>query len=167
MTATIRQRQPVAGGAAVLLLLLTAAVCTRGPAPPPAGTETVALTVDHRTQRGTLFIEGATDLPDGAELTYTVTHEAANTIPIGEWPAANLLDSGRTVVHDGQYWARITTAGWPSGHVRVLLQFPLPPQPPDVVARYGEFGEKLTGDNVVTEGPIKAVEVEYGFDLKR
>lgn len=158
---------PTVPTTAFLLLILLAAGCAGGPPPAPEATETVALTVAHRTQRGALLIEGTTDLPDGAELTYTITHDAAATLPMTEWPAANLIESGRSVVQGGQYWARVTTTSWPAGRVRVLLQFPLPPQPAEVVARYGEFGEKLAGDNVISEGPINAVEAEYIFELRR
>ena len=76
----------------------------------------------------------------------------ASAPPADEWPAANLISSGRAAVREGQYWARINTFNWPPGAVRVLVQFPLPPQPPEVDARYGPLGEYLAGDNVVALG---------------
>ena len=132
------------------------------------GTEPVALEVRHRSEWRVLWIEGDTDLPDGAFVNYTVTHEAAAVTPSEEWPAANLTESGRATVNDGQYWARINTLNWPTGQVRILVQFPLPPQPPEVDARYGAFGEHLTGEDVtVLAGGMKAVEVEHTLEHRR
>jgi hypothetical protein len=126
-----------------------------------AGTETVALTIDHRSEWRVLWVEGETDLPDGAYINYRVTHELARTAPVEQWPSPNLIESGRATVQEGEYWARVNTLNWPAGAVDVVVQFPLPPQPPDVVRRYGEFGEQLTGDNVTVLNGMKAVEVRH------
>ena len=136
-------------------------------AAPGSGTETVRLEVTHRSEWRQLWIEGATDLPDGASVNYHVVHELAERAPSAEWPAGNLMSSGRAAVRDGQYWTRINTFNWPPGGVRVVVQFPLPPQPPEIEARYGALGEHLTGDNVVTLAGTKAVEVEHAFDHRR
>ena len=45
------------------------------------GTETVTLSVDHRSEWRKLWIEGTTDLPDGAFVNYSVTHELGETTP--------------------------------------------------------------------------------------
>ena len=132
-----------------------------------AGTETVRLEVTHRSEWRQLWLEGVTDLPDGAHVDYQVVHELGERAPAAEWPAGNLISSGRAAVRDGQYWTRINTFNWPPGAVRVVVQFPLPPQPPEVEARYGEFGEHLTGDNVIELAGTKAVEVEHAFDHRR
>lgn len=150
-----------------LLIAFTGFGCSTARDLDSQATETVSITVNHRLQRGTLWIEGTTDLPTGAELTYTVRHEMANTVPVDEWPATNLVESGRAVVQDGQFWGRGSTNNWPAGQVTVLIQFPLPPQPEEVIARYGEFGEKLTGENVVDVGGVKAVEVTHTFQIRR
>ena len=134
---------------------------------PDQGTEPVALSVSHRTEWRVLWVEGETDLPDGAFVNYSVTHTLARTMPAEEWPAANLIDSGRATVQDGQYWTRINTINWPPGEVEVLVQFPLPPQPPAVMERFGEFGEHLMGANVTDLGGIKAVEVIHVFEHTR
>ena len=130
-------------------------------------TETVRLEVAHRSEWRQLWIEGSTDLPDGANVNYQIVHELGERAPADEWPAANLISSGRAAVREGQYWARINTFNWPPGAVRVLVQFPLPPQPPEVDARYGPLGEYLAGDNVVALGGTHAVEVEHLFDHRR
>jgi len=96
-----------------------------------------------------------------------VTHSLALSAPAEDWPAANLIDSGRATVQDGQYWTRVNTLNWPTGEVEVLVQFPLPPQPPEILERFGEFGEHLVGDNVTDLGGMKAVEVTHLFEHTR
>ena len=133
----------------------------------PAGSETVSLNVEHRSEWRQLWIQGTTDLPDGAFLNYSVTHELATSSPREEWPATNLLESGRATVKDGQFWSIVNTLNWPNGNVRVLVQFPFPPQPPTIESRYGPLGEHLTGENVTTLAGMKAVEVEHRFEHRR
>ncbi len=153
-----------------LLLVLVAGGCvqpeTHGADMAP-GTEPVALTVDHRSEWRVLWIEGETDLPDGALVNYRVTHSVARSSPSEDWPATNLIDSGRATVQEGQFWSQINTLNWPAGEVEIVVQFPLPPQPSEVAARYGEFGEHLTGDNVSDLGGMKAVEVTHVFEHRR
>jgi len=134
---------------------------------PTSGTETVELGVEHRSEWRQLWIEGSTDLPDGAFVDYQVTHEMGNTTPADEWPATNLIESGRASVTEGHFWTRINTFNWPRGNVRIVVQFPLPPQPAEVEARYGVFGEHLAGDNVVAVAGAKLVEVEHVLDHRR
>ena len=136
-------------------------------ASPGAAGETVRLEVTHRSEWRQLWIEGETDLPDGAHVNYHVVHELGERAPADEWPAANLISSGRAGVRDGQYWTRINTFNWPPGAVRIRVQFPLPPQPPEVEARYGALGERLTGDNVIELAGTRAIEVEHTFDHRR
>ena len=136
-----------------------------GPEPRAAeGTEPVMLTVEHRSEWRVLWVEGATDLPDGAEVQYRTTHALARTAPAEEWPAANLIASGRATVQDGTYWAQINTLNWPRGEVQLLVQFPVPPQPAHVVSRYGDFGEHLTGEGVRDLDGMKVIEVEHVFE---
>ena len=132
--------------------------------PDDQGTESVALTVETRSEWRVLWVEGETDLPDGAEVQYRASHALARTAPASEWPAANLIASGRATVQDGTYWAQINTLNWPRGEVRVVVQFPVPPQPSSVVERYGEFGERLTGENVSDLDGVKVVEQEHVFE---
>lgn len=155
-----------------LLLALLAMGCAPPGAgtatnPVESGTEPVLLTVEPRSEWRVMWIEGDTDLPDGALVNYRATHELARAAPAEEWPAKNLIDSGRATVQGGHYWARVNTLNWPAGEVAVLVQFPLPPQPPEVDAKYGEFGERLTGENVTDLGGIKAIEVESRFEHAR
>ena len=163
-----------------LLGLLAAAALWTGCAPAPAGegveaapggpgggTETVALAVEHRTRWRELWIEGGTDLPDGAVVTWQVTHALGNELPRGEWPAQNLIADGTAVVEDGAYWTRLNTTYWPPGRVDVRVQFPVALQPEPVRLRYGEFGEHLTGGNVTSLGGSRVVTAEHAFDWTR
>ena len=134
---------------------------------PQQGTEAVELTVGHRSEWRVLWLEGQTDLPNGAFINYRVIHEVGETLPEEEWPAANLIKEGRASVRDGTYWAKINTLNWPSGQVRVLVQFPLPPQPPEVEERFGILGEHLTGDNVMVLDGMKALEIEHTLKHQR
>lgn len=134
---------------------------------PDAGMEAIQLVVEHRSEWRQLWIEGATDLPDGAFVDFQVAHEMSDTTPADEWPATNLIESGRASVAEGRFWARINTFNWPRGSVRIVVQFPLPPQPAEVEARYGAFGERMTGDNVVTVAGAQIVEVEHVLDHRR
>ena len=137
------------------------------PETPATDTQLVQLSVDHRTEWRVLWVEGTTDLPNGAYVNYRVVHELAETSPAKEWPAANLMESGRATVQTGRFWAKINTLHWPDGEVCILVQFPLPPQPPAVEARYGAFGEHLAGENISDLGGMKAVEVEHTFEYRR
>jgi hypothetical protein len=131
------------------------------------GQELVALTIRSRSEWRVLWLEGETDLPDGAYINYLVTHEEARAIPAENWPANNLIESGRAAVKNGQYWSKVNTLNWPEGSVSILVQFPLPPQSPGVVERYGAFGEYLTGNNVAVTNGIKTVEAEINFEHQR
>ncbi len=136
-----------------LCLSLAATGCggTDGDAASGSG-ESVLLSVDPQAKWRALRIEGATDLPDGAIVSYRVTHSVANELPPGEWPATNLIEDGTSVVQDGVYWAELNTTYWPAGEVDVRVQFPVAPQPDHVRGRYGNFGERLTGDNIQSLG---------------
>ena len=132
-----------------------------------SGAETVVLTVDHRSRWRELRIEGTTDLPDGAVVSYHVAHALSSELPPSEWPAQNLIADGTAVVQESRYWARLNTTYWPAGDVRVQVQFPVAPQPAAVGERYGGFGEHLTGDNVMILGASKVVTAEHTLEWTR
>ena len=151
-----------------LCLSLTASGCggAQGGADASRG-EPVTLSVDPQSRWRELRIEGATDLPDGAVVSYRVPHSVANELPPSEWPATNLIDDGTAVVQDGVYWAELNTTYWPSGQVDVRVQFPVAPQPDDVRARYGDFGERLTGENIQSLGSSNVVVTEQILEWTR
>lgn len=85
----------------VLLAIVPAAGCgAAGDAASGAatGTEAVRLDVEHRSEWRQLWIEGSTDLPDGAFVDYQVAHAMSDTTPADDWPATNLIESGRATV---------------------------------------------------------------------
>lgn len=129
--------------------------------------ETVVLEVDHRTRWRDLRLEGTTDLPDGAVVTYILTHALSSELPPSDWPAQNLIADGTAVVQTGRYWAQFNTTYWPPGKVDIQVQFPVAPQPDIVRARYGEFGERLAGQNVRSLGASNVVSTEHSFDWTR
>lgn len=158
------------GATTLLSLGFLAAACAPpgGTAPGAAGAgETVALTVEPVKDWRDLRLEGSTDLPDGAVLSYSVIHALASELPPSEWPAKNLMSDGTAVVQDGRYRAELNATYWPAGAVRVRVQFPVAPQPAAIGTRYGEFGERLTGDNVTSLGGSQVVTVEQALDWTR
>ena len=111
----------------VLLATVAAAGCgAAGDAVSDAstGTETVRLDVEHRSEWRELWIEGSTDLPDGAFVDYQVAHAMSDTTPAEDWPATNLIESGRATVTEGQFWARINTSTGPAAACASWCSFP-------------------------------------------
>ena len=129
--------------------------------------QTVQLSVDPQTKWRALRLEGTTDLPDGAIVSYRVTHAVANELPPSEWPATNLIEDGTAVVDAGVYWAELNTTYWPAGQVDVRVQFPVAPQPDPVRERYGDFGERLTGENVRSLGGSNVAVAEQTLEWTR
>ena len=163
---------PVRMRGLIAVLCCTVAACAEPSidgalTPEPSGTEPVVLTVAPTSAWRELHIDGTTDLPDGAVLSYRVTHAVANELPPSEWPAQNLMSDGTAVVLDGQYGARLNTTYWPKGSVRVEVQFPIATQPTDISTRYGAFGEALMGDNVTVLGSSKVVTAADTFEWTR
>jgi hypothetical protein len=90
-----------------------------------------------------LSIAGTTSLEDGAILLYEVFPKA------GEM---NLI-TGRTTVANGRFAATINVGDLAGRDLRVRLIFQVAlehyPQPPEVILRYGVFGQHMTGELVV------------------
>ncbi len=141
--------------------------CTPAGQDPVAGTERAALDVGHQSKWRELRVSGTTDLPDGAVLSYRVTHALTDEIAPAEWPAKNLITDGTAIVQAGQYWADLNTTYWPAGTVRIRVEFPVVPQPGSVQSVYGEFGERLEGDNVSSLGSSKVLTAEHVFEWTR
>ena len=70
-------------------------------------------------------------------------------------------------VQGGREGASLNTRYWPKGGVKVEVQFPMAPRPLAIRARYGDFGEELTGNNVAVLGASKVVTAEHAFDWTR
>ena len=141
--------------------------CVQAGQDPVASTERLALDVGHQSKWRELRVEGTTDLPDGAVLSYRVTHALTDEIAPAAWPAKNLITDGTAVVQEGQYWTNLNTTYWPAGTVRIRVEFPVAPQPDAIQSLYGEFGERLEGDNVSSLGSSKVLTAEHVFETTR
>ncbi len=151
-----------AGRTALVGLLLTAG-CGPGAAdqsavveaPPPIA---VTLTLSPTLQGSRLRIAGTTDLPDGAVIVYEVRHERWATEGELQW-----FREGQVVVEEGAFSTRTRLRSWPRGALQVWASFqtvlPDGQQPPEVIATFGEMGERLAGDNVTQVGDMKRAEV--------
>ena len=143
---------------------LVSAGCTPS-APAPTGVP-VTLTLEPEFANRRLTIAGTTDLQDGAVLLYEARHENWTTAGEPIW-----LRSGQIVVADGAYSERINLRRWPVGAIDVWVAFqsvlPGSDQPDHVLATFGPMGERLLGDNVTQEGPMRRVELTVSVDPKR
>ena len=153
-----------------VLVLITCAPLKDNSEPAAPVGETVSLNLDARFEGDALKIEGATDLPDGALVGYEVSHEMAATVPYDQLPAENMQSRGTAPVASGTYTATVSIKNWPAGNVHVFVCFPTAgfpdaKQPDEVISRYGETGENLTGENVSQEGPFKRVELTADLSL--
>jgi hypothetical protein len=141
-----------------------------------ASGQSVALSVAPRAVEQAIVIEGTTDLPDGALIAYEVTHDAFGTSDDLQDSTWDLFADGSVPVQGGRYSVNVPVAGWPSGRVTVWVAFqtvlgatidgqPADGQPADVIERYGNMGENLTGSNVSESGDSKRVELEQTIQL--
>lgn len=94
-----------------------------------------------------LTVTGTTSLENGAILLYEVFSETEETN----------LATGRTTVRNGRFAETIDVGDLAGRHLRVRLIFQVAlehdPQPPEVIERYGVFGQHMTGE-LVTERDI-------------
>jgi hypothetical protein len=133
--------------------IATAATNLAGP-PTPASAQPVYLTLSPSMQGSLLMVEGMTDLPNRTLLLYEVT----------EVSAAPRTESGTMPVLDGRYARQVDIAGWTADTIVVWVGFQTvldgnEQQPAEVLARFGEMGEFLYGDNVTESNGLKRVEV--------
>jgi hypothetical protein len=93
-----------------------------------------------------LTVQGTTSLADGALIDCETWHESEDD-GIGPLKYATSVEA---VVKSGTFVCRADLTGWPSGTVRADASF-IPyeeGQPADVIDRYGEYGEHLSGTGV-------------------
>jgi hypothetical protein len=120
----------------------------------PASVQPVHLTLNPSMQGSLLIVEGRTDLPNRALLLYEVT----------EISAAPRTESGTMPVLDGRYARQVDITGWTADTILIWVGFQTllqgdEQQPEEVIARFGEMGEFLSGDNVTEANGLKRVEV--------
>jgi len=150
-------RKPLIG--AILASLLAIVVVGCG----PSGT-TVKLTLSASAEGRTVTVAGETDLPDSTWLCYELRRPGDIT----------LFADGLIQVRSGRYERQVVLEDWPPGRVEVWLAFQTIPsctlegsrqQPPEVIKRFGEMGEKLVGDNVTRAGDMKRVELMTAVEV--
>lgn len=132
----------------------------------PAATQTpaptVVLTLAPHIDGNILIVEGTTDLPNGTFISYEVRHEQLLTN--FEIPYDNLFVDGNIEASKGIYSRQVNLSGWLAGNLEIWVAFQTilsgdVKQPPEIIARFGELGELLQGDNVNSSTSLKRVEL--------
>lgn len=100
------------------------------------------------------MVEGRTDLPDRALLLYEVSTVSAQPV----------IARGTIPVLEGRYARQVDLTGWRAGTIAIWVGFQMlfgngEGQPDDVIARFGELGEFLYGENVNESDGVKRVEI--------
>jgi len=114
----------------------------------PADDTYVEFTLKAKRNGDTIKLSGTTNLPDGALLAYSL-----------EW--AQDLTEGTLLVSDGRFEGSVSDV--PSGPVEAWVAFQTilgagKSQPQELIDRFGEMGENMTGPDVVTGGDLKRAE---------
>jgi len=127
---------------------------------------TVSLTLDTHLNGRQLTIQGKTDLPNGALISYEIKHERF-VLKHGE----KLFADGQATVSGGSYSSSFDLKGWPVGKVEVWVAFQTVlgtdiHQPTEVISRFGEAGERMEGSNVTKAGLLKRVELTKSLSLQ-
>lgn len=117
---------------------------------------TVDLTLEVSVASHVLTVSGSTDLPDGTWLCYELRRPGDVTF----------FADGGVKVEGGRYSTDIDRQ-WAPGEVVIWLTFQTQAggvtwgpaqQPPEVIVKFGELGEKLQGGNVTRSGSVRRVE---------
>ena len=101
-------------------------------------------------------VAGASDLSDGAILSYELRHEHYEFDP--ETPREMLFAEGTMTVDGGRYTADVDLSAFEPGEIEVWVAFQMDfinsdrTQPAAIIRQFGERGELLEGDNVVDLG---------------
>jgi hypothetical protein len=106
------------------------------------------------------LLAGTTDLPDGSLIAYEVTHAV---VAVGR-------EDGTMLVTGGRFQRSVDLASWPPGRIEAWVAFQTilgttVHQPPAVLQRFGQMGERLRGANVTKTGELRRVEQEQTFTL--
>lgn len=127
---------------------------------PPANAQSVQLSLNPYLQGNLLIIEGSTDLPNRALLMYEARQISTNPN----------VATGTVPVLDGRYLRQVDLTGWHEGTIAVWVGFQTllsgnEKQPDEVLARFGEMGEFLYGENVIETGGLKRVEISQTVEF--
>ncbi len=94
-----------------------------------------------------LVVQGSTDLPDGAQVNIQTCHESEAAHKTDREPRYCTYDD--VTVRGGSFRETIPIGDWPPGRIDVWTSLqPHALQPPGVVERWGETGERLSGPGV-------------------
>lgn len=102
----------------------------------------------------TLVVNGHATVPDGALVSWEITHTR-------RW---DVQEDGTSAVEGGQFGFTLDAHDWPKGPVEVWLGFQTilgasVHQPEHVIAVYGHNGEHMIGDQVVDTGARRRAEI--------
>lgn len=126
------------------------------PAPPP-----VNLTMKPTINDNILTVDGTANLPDGALLAYEIRHEGLPTRT--DVPIEKMFSEGNVEVIDGIWRISTDLSGWPSGEIEIWVAFQTilkgAEQPKEILEKYGELGENITGPQSVKTGDLKRAEI--------
>jgi hypothetical protein len=126
-----------------------------------ASAKTVDLTLAPRVVGNTIYIEGTTDLPDGAIIEWELRHE--HVWERRDIPIEHMSGEGHTVVRGHRYYAAVNLSNWPSGSIEVWVAFQPRSygtrQPAYINGIFGINGEGMDGANV-TYHPAQMRRVE-------
>jgi len=118
----------------------------------------IDLSVNVEWNQQILIIKGKTTLPDTAILSYEIGPADENTLA-----EEGIYASGIAVVKKGQYSTQLDTSLFPPGDIKVWVLFQLEStgriQPPEIVNRYGVYGQYLKGKHVIKENDHYRLEV--------
>ncbi|MFC3230564.1 hypothetical protein ACFOGJ_25170 [Marinibaculum pumilum] len=144
----------IAAAAALLLLVGTGIA--------PAADSRVDIAVEAMADGNGLAVSGSATVPDGAWIVFAARRLAP--------PLRRVRGAARA--SGGHYAGSLDISGWPAGtvavdaHFQVLLPGDLR-QPPEVIARYGANGERMTGPSVVEGGGgFRAAIASTGAELR-
>lgn len=123
------------------------------------------LCLNAQISRRTLFVSGSASLPDGAII--QVSAEDFGTGANQHW----VTDTVAVTVANGSFGRSFDLSTWGAGTVTVTALFEVGPgQPAELFDRYGAYGERLSGPEVVLDlnagvPAPRAVQVSTNVDL--
>lgn len=125
--------------------------------------ENIGLTLNANLSLNVLRVSGNANLPDGALISYEISHESWGTRIFSPAEMDVRFAGGTTEVRNGKYEFSINVAQWPSGNIETWVAFQTilgttVKQPQGVIGLYGEMGEKIPDASAVQSGPLKRVE---------
>lgn len=138
----------------LVLGFIVIAIIDPSPAPPP-----VELTVEPSINDHTLVLSGTTNLPNGALIMWEVSPKEYK-----EQFNFDMVQNGIATVTNGKWQASVPSHAFPKGRLEIWVGFQTvlgekEEQPPEIIALYGQAGEKIKGPLAVKAGYITRAEI--------